>query len=83
MLMLVAHTHPLSREPLPEPMVVAIVTQELALLLKMKPKAVLKAIADKLGLQDTEIVPCDVVPLPPKQIELSLGGRRGDAAVRP
>jgi hypothetical protein len=77
MLMLVAYTAPLTREPLPQPMAVATITQEAALLLKMKPKAVLKAIADKLGLHDTEIMECDTLPLPPKQIALTLGERRG------
>lgn len=77
MLMLVAYTAPLTGEPLPDPMVVATITEETALLLKMKPKAVLTAIANKLGLQNTEIMDCEAVPMPPKQLSLTLGGQRG------
>lgn len=80
MLMLVAHTAPLTRAPLAEPMPVATITQEAALLLKMKPKRVLESIADKLGLQDFEITECDHVPLPAKQLDLSLSRRRGKTA---
>lgn len=55
MLYLVAQTVPLDSEPMPEGIVVAAISTDVAVMGKISPRRQLELLADKLGIRDYEI----------------------------